>query len=394
MKQDSPPENPFDLPEKSARVIEADNQFGLELFRKVVAEAEPNDNTMISPLSVAIALGMTYNGAAGDTKTEMGKTLKLNGLSADQINMAHKALLSALKKADAEVLLEIANAIYYRQGTLVLESFKSVNRESYDAEISALNFDDPATVNVINNWVAAKTRDKIPTIIDRIDTDLMMILLNAIYFNGTWKYKFDEYKTYELPFRHGDGQWKDVETMNMENSLEYTRNELFSAIHLPYGKGDFNMTVILPGDGQTTGDVMSALTLENWKKWVKGFKKEENVEVTMPRFKFSWEMQLNDILKKMGMPKAFTPYVADFSGINGENNLYVSFVKHKTFVDVNESGTEAAAVTAVGISVTSMPMDPPKKINFRVDRPFIFTITEKNTGTILFIGEIRAPEYN
>jgi len=393
-KTDLSPDNLFDLPEKSAQLIEADNMFGLELFRKVAAEAKPNDNTMISPLSVALALGMTYNGADGETKTEMEKTLKFYGLTKEQINNAHKALLAALKSADPDVLLEIANAIYYRKGTTVLESFSSINKNFYDAEITALDFNNPASLDIINGWVANKTRNKIPTIIDQLEPDLVMVLLNAIYFNGIWKNKFDESKTHNLPFRHGDGQWNDVETMNQETSLEYFSNNLFSAVHLPYGKGQFQMTVILPDENKTTADVMNALTLDNWKTWIKGFKKEDKVVVTMPRFKFAWEMQLNDILRAMGMPKAFTPFVADFSGINGlKNDLYIGYVKHKTFIDVNENGTEAAAVTAVGMFTTSMPVDPPKKIYFTVDRPFIFAITEKTTGTILFIGEIRAPSY-
>jgi serine protease inhibitor len=393
-KQELPAGDLFDLPEKSAQLIEADNKFGLELFRKVAAEANPNDNTFVSPLSVAVALGMLYNGASGDTRTEMEKTLKLNGLTPDQINQAHKALLDALKSSDPEVVLEIANAIFYRQGTTVLERFKSTNRQFYDAEISALNFNNQEeTLATINGWVANKTKDKIPTIIDEVPADLIMVLLNAVYFNGIWKHKFDGDKTHELPFRHGDGRWNQVEMMNQETSLEYTKNELFSAIHLPYGKDQFRMTVMLPNSTKTTADVMASMTLENWNTWMKAFKKEERVEVTMPRFKFSWDMELKTILANMGMPKAFIPFAADFSGINGAKDLVVGYVKHKTFIDVNENGTEAAAVTAIGVFTTSMPVEPPGKINFHVDRPFIFTITEKTTGIILFAGEIRAPVY-
>lgn len=393
-KQEADQESPFDLPEKSAQVIKADNQFGLELFKRVAEKAQVNDNTMISPLSISLALSMTYNGAREETKKEMEHTLKLAGLTTDQINASHKALLTALKSADPDVLLEIANAIFYRQGLQVQKSFIDLNKNFYDAEISALNFDSPSALDIINNWVAGKTRNKIPTILDQIEADLMMVLLNAVYFNGVWKNKFDSDKTHELPFRHGDSSVKNVETMNQETSLEYTKNELFSAVHLPYGKDQFRMTVILPEENRTTGDVISALTIDNWNSWMKGFRTVNKVEVTMPRFKFAWEMKLNDILSAMGMPKAFTPYVADFSGINGSNDLYIGYVKHKTYVDVNENGTEAAAVTAVGMFTTSMPVEDPGKVHFRVDRPFLFTITEKTTGTILFIGEIRAPKYS
>jgi serine protease inhibitor len=389
-------ENPQDLsnlPEKSAQVISSDNQFGLELFRTITALAGKKDNTMISPLSISLALAMTYNGAEGTTKTEMEKTLKLYGLTTVQINSAHKALVSALKSADPDVLLEIANAIYYRKDLHVKQDFVTVNKDFYDAEVTALDFNASSALGTINGWVAKKTRDKIPTIIDQIDPDLAMILLNAIYFNGIWKSKFDEKGTHELPFTFGDGGNKPVPMMNQESTFEYTSNNLFSAVHLPYGKGQYQMTVILPNANKTTGDVKTQLTNDNWNGWMKEFQSKEHVVVTMPRFKFSWKMTLNNILAVMGMPTAFSPLKADFSGIAGDVNLYISFVIHKTYVDVNENGTEAAAVTAVGISVTSMPVDPPQKINFKVDRPFLFALSEKTTGTILFIGEMNAPEY-
>jgi serine protease inhibitor len=381
------------LPEKSAQVISSDNQFGLELFQKVAALAGNKSNTMVSPLSISLALAMTYNGAGGTTKSEMEKTLKLYGLTTVQINNAHKALVNALQSADPDVLLEIANAIYYRKELPVKQDFVTVNKDFYDAEVTALDFNAPSALGTINGWVAKKTRDKIPTIIDQISPDLVMILLNAIYFNGIWKSKFDEKGTHELPFTFGDGSNKSVPMMNQESTFEYTSNNLFSAVNLPYGKGQYQMTVILPNANKTTNDVRAQLTNDNWSGWMKEFQSKDHVVVTMPRFKFSWEMKLNNILAAMGMPTAFIPLKADFSGIASNMDLYIGFVIHKTYVDVNENGTEAAAVTAVGMYTTSMPVDPPQKINFKVDRPFLFTISEKSTGTILFIGEMKAPEY-
>lgn len=390
-QDDNTPDDLKNLPEKSAQVISSDNQFGLELFQKVAAEAGMKDNTMISPLSVSLALAMTYNGAAGTTKTEMEKTLKLYGLTTTQINSAHKALVNALQSTDPDVLLEIANAIYYRKGLQVKSNFVEINQESYDAEVTSLDFNAPTALGTINGWVANKTRNKIPTIIDSIDPDLAMILLNAIYFNGIWKSKFDAKGTHELPFTFGDGSSKPIAMMNQEAAFEYASNDLFSAIHLPYGKGQYRMTVILPNSGKSTSDVISRLNNDNWNAWMKEFQLKQKVDVTMPRFKFSWEMKLNSLLSTMGMPTAFIPNKADFTGIATGVELYISYVIHKTFVDVNENGTEAAAVTAVGISVTSMPIDPP--VRFYVDRPFLFAISEKTTGTILFIGEMNAPEY-
>ena len=381
------------LPEKSAQLINADNAFGLDLFGRVANQAEKNENTTVSPLSVSLALAMTYNGAQGETKTEMEKAMKLAGLTFEQINNSHKALVAALQSSDPDVVLEIANAIYYHQGFTVLPDFISTNRNFYTAEVNALNFGNTTeALNTINGWVAQKTHDKIPTIIDTIDPDLRMILLNAIYFNGIWKNKFGERDTHNYPFYFADGTQKDIPTMKLETSLEYTSNELFSAVTLPYGNGQFQMTVLLPNEGKTTKNVISQLNTENWQKWTKSFKTENSVVVNMPRFKFSWKLKLNDILQSMGMKQAFVSNAANFSGITGEKDLYIGYVIHKTYIDVNETGTEAAAVTAVGMFTTGYG-EPDLKKYFTVNRPFLFAITEKTTGSILFIGEVTNPEY-
>lgn len=380
------------LPEKSAELIESDNSFGLDLFSRVAGEAEKNKNTTVSPLSVSLALAMTYNGARGETKTEMGKAMKLLGLTPEQINNSHKALVEALQSSDPEVVLEIANAIYYHQGFTVLPDFISVNQNFYNAEVKDLDFGNTAeALKTINGWVAQKTHNKIPTIIDKIDPLLRMVLLNAIYFNGIWKNKFGERDTHNYPFYFADGTQKDVSTMKLETSLEYTSNELFSAVNLPYGNGQFQMTVLLPNEGKTTKNVISELNMDNWRKWMKSFKTENSVVVNMPHFKFSWELKLNEILQKMGMKQAFIGEVANFSGISGSKDLFVGSVIHKTYIDVNENGTEAAAVTAVLMLTGTAGPDPRKY--FTVNHPFLFAITEKTTGAILFIGEVTNPEY-
>lgn len=386
------PEIP-NLPEKSAQLIHADNTFGLDLFSRVANQAEKNENTTVSPLSVSLALAMTYNGAQGETKTEMEKTMKLAGLTTEQINNSHKALVSALQSSDPDVVLEIANAIYYHQGFTVLPDFISVNQNFYTAEVNALDFGNTTeALNTINGWVAQKTHDKIPSIIDAIDPDLRMILLNAIYFNGIWENKFGEKDTHNYPFYFADGTQKDVPTMKLETSLEYTSNELFSAVNLPYGDGQFQMTVLLPNEGKTTKDVISGLNIDNWQKWMKSFEETKQVVVNMPRFKFSWKLKLNDILQSMGMKQAFISNAANFSGISGGKDLYIGYVIHKTYIDVNENGTEAAAVTAVGM-VTTSTGEPDLRKYFTVNRPFLFAITEITTGAILFIGEVTNPEY-
>ena len=381
------------MPEKSAKIIDSDNAFGLELFSQVAANTEKNKNTTVSPLSVSLALAMTYNGARGETKTEMEKAMKLSGLTTEQINNSHKALVAALKSYDPAVVLEIADAIFFGKGLTIEPDFVTTNMEFYDAKVEALQLNSPIeALKTINDWVAQKTHNKIPTILNQIDPNFAMILLNAFYFNGIWTHKFGNRDTHPGIFYMSDGTKKsNVALMKMETSLEYISNDLFSAVNLPYGNGQFQMTVILPNENKTTKDVILELNTSNWRKWMKSFTIEKSVSVTMPRFKFSWELELNEVLKTLGMQNAFTP-LANFSGINNEGRLYIDKVIHKTYVDVNESGTEAAAVTAVVISFTSAGEVDQKKYLY-VDRPFLFAITEKTTGTILLIGEVTNPQY-
>jgi serpin B len=382
------------LPEKSAQLINADNSFGFQLFKKVTSNEKEVKNITISPLSVSMALSMAYNGAKNETKVEIEKVLNVSGLTTEQINNSHKALVEALKSYNPDVKLEIANAIYSDKNFSVLPDFIATNQSYYDAFVQSLDFGNSAeALKIINGWVAQKTHDKIPTIINEIDPQMVMILLNAIYFNGIWKNKFGEKDTHNLPFYFADGTQKDVATMKLEKSLEYYSNNMFSAVNLPYGNGQFQMTVILPNKEKTTQNIISELTTDNWNKWIKSFSNKTCV-VSMPRFKFSFDTELKNILSNIGMTSAFSPQKADFTGINPDKTkqLYIDQVVHKTYIDVNESGTEAAAVTAIIILTGSSGEPDPRKF-FTVNRPFIFTISEKTTGSILFIGEIRKPEY-
>ena len=386
-----PKSNIIDLDEKSAQLIEADNAFGLEMFQKV-REDSNEENIMISPLSISVALAMAYNGADGDTKDEMEEAMKLNGLTTDEINASYKMLLSALQSLDEEVVFEIANALFYADIMEVKPGFLDVNKNVYDAEVERLDFSSPAAVETINNWVASKTNDKITKIIEQLDPLDRMVLLNAIYFNGIWSNKFDKKGTHELAFHKTNGSTIEVPMMNKLEKLDYSSNNLFKAIKMPYGNGQYNMVIFLPVNGKNSQNVINELSASNWKSWMNEFEMTERVDITMPRFKFAFEAGINDILKKMGMQKAFVPKVADFSKIS-EVELYISAVKHKSFIDVNETGTEAAAVTSVTISTTSIGNEP-QKVPFRVDKPFVFAITENDTDAILFIGEVQNPEYD
>ncbi len=380
----------IDLDEKSVQLIEADNEFGLEIFQKIRKESD-SENIMISPLSISVAFAMAYNGADSDTKTEMEKAMKLNGLTTEQINNSYKMLISDLQSLDEKVVFEIANSIFYADGFSVKPDFLNINKTVYDAEVEKLNFGSSAAVDKINDWVAEKTNDKITKIIEQLNPLDRMVLLNAIYFNGIWTTKFEEKGTHNLPFTKSNGTVIEIPMMKKEEKLDYSTNALFSAIKMPYGNGQYNMIVMLPVNGKNSQEVIDALSSANWNNWMENFETKNPVVVTMPRFKFAFETKLNNVLAEMGMVKAFQLNIADFSKISDED-LYISSAIHKSFIDVNENGTEAAAVTAIVFTNTSVGNEPPKTY-FTVNKPFVFAITEKDTGAILFMGEVNHPKY-
>lgn len=384
---DDTPREPgnLNLTQKTTEIIEADNDFGLTLFNKALAATEA-DNVFVSPTSVALALAMTYNGAAGDTKTAMETALHKQGFTTDEINQSYKSLIESLVSIDPKVLLQIANSIWYRQGFNVLPQFLTVNQNFYDAEVSELDFGSPAALGAINGWVDEKTNHKIEKIIEEIPGDVVMYLINAVYFKGMWKYAFDKKNTFDGPFFTNDDSQVTVPFMQQEAEVAYCQGGNFSMVDLPYGRGNFSMTVLLPNADVEVDDITASLNTDNWNTWLaQGYVRK--VKLIVPKFTFSYKNILNDELSAMGMGIAFLPQ-ADFSGINGVGNLNISKVIHKTFVDVNEEGTEAAAVTAVEMELTSVPADPPV---FHVDRPFVFAIRETTTGAILFIGLVKNP---
>ena len=390
-KDEEPGPKEINLTQKGKILVEADNLFGINLFKEVLEAAEPEENVMISPLSVSLALAMTYNGADGDTKEAMEKTLELYGLTVDEINENYKILIDALVSVDPKVLMSIANSIWYKQNFEVEQDFINVNQNYFYAEVSPLDFNDPDAVTTINNWVAGKTKNKITEILDAIPADAVMYLINAIYFKGIWKYEFDESDTEEMPFYLSDGNTKDVPMMVQEASFNYLSNDIMQAVEMPYGAGNYSMVILLPQYNKTTDDIVDQLSNENWNSWLSEFYEAEKVQIHLPKFRFEYKNQLNDELKNMGMEIAFDPDNADFSKINPAWQLFISRVIHKTFIEVNEEGTEAAAVTAVEMGTTSIGEET--FIPFYVNQPFIFAIKEKYTNSIIFIGKVMEPEY-
>ncbi|HYX05368.1 MAG TPA: serpin family protein [Bacteroidales bacterium] len=377
----------IDLSGNQQQMVSNDNEFSLELFRKI-NENESDNNVFISPLSVSMALGMTWNGAEGTTREALSGLLGFGDLDYEDVNLYYNKLISQLPEVDSRVKLSIANSIWCRQGFEVEKHFTDLSREYFLAQITNLDFNDPSSVGKINNWVADHTHNRIDKIINQIDADAVMFLINAIYFKGTWKYSFDASNTANHTFYLSGGKTSSVPTMDQEAEFPLFTGEQYRALSLPYGAGNFVMTVVLPDEGIDINSLIARLNQQEWRKIIAvADKTAGKVHVQLPKFKFSWEKTLNEVLKSMGAGIAFDPVMASFTGINTEGNLYISRVKHKSFIEVNEEGTEAAAVTSVQVNLTSAGSSP----QFIVNRPFVFIIMEKSSGAVLFAGKVLNP---
>lgn len=363
-------------------ISSAANDFSFSLFRQLSA-AQRDGNIFTSPLSASMALGMAMNGAAGSTYDQMRATLGFGATSEAEIDAGYKGLIALLRGLDSSVDFRIANSIWHRNDFPFEQSFLDAGRNWFDAEVSGLDFASPAAVATINDWVSASTAGKIPSIIDAIDPNDVMFLINAIYFKGSWRDRFDPAETRDAPF-HGVGGDQAMKLMHRNGGIGYLDTPQFQAVDLPYGNGAFTMTVLLPHEGTSVDAVAASLNGTDWSARMGQFH-PATVDLYLPRFKLEWERTLNDDLQTLGMRDAFSGGIADFTRMSPRGReLFISIVKQKTYVDVNEEGTEAAAVTVVGMQLTSMPVP----IVVRVDRPFIFVIRERLSGTIVFMGKI------
>ncbi len=379
-----------EISEAGKLVSRSANRFGLRLFQEVATDGE--GNIFISPMSVSYALAMTLNGADGETRKSILSTLQLNGI--DDINTSFKNLTAYLTGLDPLVIFDIANSIWYCDGLPINDAFVDVNRDNFDALVRGLDFSVPKAADIINQWVSDNTNEKIKKIVrPPIDPSTIMFLINAIYFKGDWTIKFDPNDTRDHPFYPAEGKETTCRMMFNTKKYDYFEIDLFQAISLPYGKADFAMTVFLPDSLSNVNNLIDRLDEQNWSIWQENFHKTK-VELGLPHFKFEYKITLNEILKSMGMAVAFDGQKADFKkmlepGSVPGQNIYIDQVLHKTFLQVDEEGTEAAAVTSVTMGLTSaMPMPNPVMI---IDRPFLFAIIEKNSGSIVFIGKVTDP---
>ncbi len=371
--------DPIDDPGFSS-VASANTKLGFKLLHDL-REREPGPNIFISPLSISIALTMTYNGAVGETEHAMAEVLEIEGLGLDTVNHSNAALRNSLENPGPKVEISIANSLWSRQGVEFNTNFLERNQQFFEAEIASLDFSIPQAIKIINGWVNTNTNGKIEEIVSEIGPGTVLFLINAIYFKGSWQDEFDTSQTRPGIFQLSDGSEKQVEMMSRTGQYPYFRGEHFEAAGLPYGDGRLSMYIFLPNLDSNLNEFLEGLNAESWKHWLSQFHKE-TLYMMLPRFKLEYEVTLNDTLRALGMGIAFSGG-ANFSGM-GPPGLFISEVRHKTFVEVNEEGTEAAAVTAVTMVESAEPV-------FRVDRPFFFTIYDTTTETILFMGTVTEP---
>ncbi|MBX2930098.1 MAG: serpin family protein [Saprospiraceae bacterium] len=382
------PELTFDCQESPVvcDVSRANNNFGFKIFKKLHEHA-PADNIFMSPSSIATALTMTLNGAQGPTADEMKSTLELNGFNLEEVNASYKVLLTTLPALDNRLNLQIANSIWYRKGFPVKQPFLTLNRDYFDSEVTPLDFRDPGAKDIINQWVDQKTNGLIETIVDEIPDNAIMYLINAIYFKGPWRKSFKPEETTQWPFHLADNNQVNVDMMGYGGTVKFPLyiTDAYYAVDLPYADSVYSMTLIVPRGNNTIANIMAQLNGQSWEQILAGMTVQE-MELRMPKFQMTYDKKLNTALQELGMGRAFTAGGADFSNI-ADAELSISEVKHKAFVEVTEQGTEAAAVTSVGIVVTSLPSYP----TIVLDRPFLFAIRENQAGNVLFLGKMMNP---
>ena len=387
-RETSPDVSSGDLDE----LAKGNQEFAFDLYQ-ILSKQE--GNIFFSPYSISLALAMTYAGAMGETEREMAETLHFT-LSQERLHEALNALDILLESRSEGVTeeeegfrLNIANAIWGQEGYEFLSEFLDVLAQNYGAGLRLLDYvgDPEGSRQTINDWVSDQTEDKIKDLIPPgvIDAMTRLVLANAIYFKANWAHQFEENDTMDGDFTLLDGSTVRVPMMSQDETFRYLQGNGFQAIELPYTGFEMSMVIILPEEGEfeTTEDGLDASFLDQIES---GFS-HTSLSLTMPKFEYESEFGLSKALKEMGMPTAFGAE-ADFSGMDGTRNLYISDVIHKAFVAIDEEGTEAAAATAVVIAEMSIQVP---EVEMKIDSPFIYAIRDVETGSILFLGRVMDP---
>ena len=365
-------------------LVKASNQFGLDIYSRL---SQKPGNVFISPWSLSSALSMTYEGARGDTADEMKNVMHLPDAEARQSSFAR--LFNDINKKDKKYLLYTANALWAQEGFDFLPEYFNLVEKYYAGKASNVDFagDLEESRKTINKWVEDNTNNKIKDLFppNSLDSLTRLVLTNAVYFKGNWDKQFDKQATYKDDFMVSNDKTVQVDMMSLhDEDFNYYEDDKLQVLEMPYEGKELSMIILLPKDADLKS-LESAITADSLQGWRSALR-QESLDVYMPKFTFETKYFLNDVLKAMGMPLAFTEN-ADFSGMDGRNDLFIGIVVHQAFVEVNEEGTEAAAATGVGMTLTAMPMVK----TFRADHPFIFLIQERSSGNILFLGRVVDP---
>ena len=376
---------PLNLTQNEVKVLKQGNQFGFDLF-EMLGKESPDTNLCISPYSIYTALSMAANGADSQTLDEMLNLLGFSGKDVTDLNKSVKNLNQVLIGKDPNTVFETANSVWYNtNGFTVYPDFTTNLQNYYSARVEGLDFSAPSALPTVNGWVKEKTHGKIDKIIEKINPEDVCFLINALYFNGKWTTRFDKDDTHLDSFTNASGKSQQVPTMYLKDTLNAIITADLLAVELPYGDGSWSMYLFLPPRNVNLDDWCSQQLSGGWDDLRSQFEPVEGMEIYLPQFKLENSFELSKQLKQLGIPTAFSD-AADFSKL-GPGSLAISQVLHKTYIDVNEDGTEAAAVTAVIITRTSIPVN-----EIRFNHPFLFVIAEKTTGSIIFIGKLINPE--
>ena len=369
----------INLTKEQKALAQKNNAFAFNLYRSIW-QAEKKSN-ITSPISITYMMGMLNDGANGKTAQEIAQVLGFN-TNRNDINEFCKALISQAPQADPSVILQIANIIAANKDVTLLEAYKHNMQDYYEAEVTSLDFSSPNSLDFLNGWCNEKSKGMIPSIIDELSPNDLMVLMNAIYFKATWTEKFDTKDTDEETFTKADGSKTTLPMMHRKAEILYGENEVYSSIRLPFGSGDiWSMYVLLPAEGKTIDDVIKILTNESWEQ-----EKAANntiVDVKLPRFSTTSDIFLNDIIASLGAPTMFIPGKADFSNLCDRQQMVINLIKQKAAIEVTEEGTKTSAVTVAksyGLNGST------KTVDFHAKRPFVYIIQEMNTKAIFFIG--------
>lgn len=373
----------------SAEAPASDSNFPFRLYQELAKE-QPKRNLLISPLSVSTALSMTYSGSAGATKKALASTLDLADPSDASVSADAKKMMDSLQNPGGGTKLEIANGLFGDKTVQFKQTFLASSKQNFYAGLKTLDFSSPASTNDINSWVSEKTHGKIPSILEQINPNAVLYLINAIYFKGSWEHQFEKGETRPQDFVTASGDKRKVQMMNMDRSdFQYLENEQFQSVNLKYADKRLSLYVFLPKQGTTLSAFDASFTQKNWDAWKSQFRKSEG-HLGLPRFKIEDKLELVKPLTALGLGIAFDSKRAEFPNM-ANVNLFITRVIHKTFMEVNEEGTEAAAVTGIEMAPTSAAMNPKPPFKMIVDRPFFVLLHDKQTGKILFAGHVTQP---